>query len=52
MIDSKGSIFSIENRWTREISSMLVDKDGDPRSMLVDKDGFLRAMLVDKDGGL
>ena len=38
---SKGSIFSIRKKTDgrERFSSMLVDKDGDPRSMLVDKDG-------------
>jgi hypothetical protein len=55
-IDSEGSIFSRrkktdEREHERErSSSMLVDKDGDPRPMLVDKDGDLRPMLVEKDG--
>ena len=42
-IDSKGSIFSIRKKTDgrERFSSMLVDKDGDPRSMLVDKDGDL-----------
>jgi len=48
-IDSEGLIFSIGKK--REIlSSMLVDKDGDPRPMLLEKDGDPRPMLVDKDG--
>ena len=52
MIDSKGSIFSIRKKTDgrERSSSMLVDKDGDPRSMLVDKDGDPRSMFVDKDG--
>ena len=41
IIESKGSIFSIRKKTDgrERFSSMLVDKDGDPRSMLVDKDG-------------
>ena len=51
-IESMGSILSIKKKTDgrERSSSMLVDKDGDPRSMLVDKDGDPRPMLVDKDG--